>query len=261
MRLNEAQIAHYREHGYLILPDLVDAALRAELFGNISRVVAECPYGQDNGIVCWDKQIVDGVVKLSDADRELGVFKLHHPWKKDRYFRELLQRMPELEAVEQLLGGDLKAIAQQIVMKPPGHGQWQPYHQDGYYFNYEPSEGAAVWVALDEATVENGCLWIVPGSHQRAIVPHRKPADVEHINNGFLEAEGVRRDEGIPVTLPAGAAVVFHNRLLHMSGPNKSAFRRRGLVTHYASAAFKPRDPSKPHDYVLIRGREFAGCI
>lgn len=259
--MHPTQLEQYQRDGFLILSDLLSPEFVREVCAETSRMIAACPYGQDQKGVCWDRQIKEGVVKLSEADRELGVFKLHHSYKHDAYFRALLDRMPELDLVEELLGPDLKAYAQQLVMKPPHHGQWQPYHQDGWYFNYAPSEGVAVWIALDDATVENGCLWVIPGSHHGPLVNHHVPKDVNHLNAGFLEAEGTKRDEGLAVPLPAGSAVLFHNRLFHMSGPNKTAFRRRALVTHYASAQWKPRDPSKPCESVALRGRSYAGCI
>ena len=235
MKFTADQIASYKTNGYLILNDLMPAAMRDEVMANASRLAAAATFAEDTPIVKWDQRVVAGEVKLKPEDRELGVFKLHHPYKHDAWFRDLLNRMPELPGVRQLLGNDLYCITQQLVMKPSGHGQWQPYHQDAFYFEYTPSDGCASWTALDAATVANGCLWIRPGSHLGPILNHDVPKDVNNLNKGFLEAEGIARDSGIPVELPAGSAVLFHNKLLHMSGPNNSPQRRRALVTHYAS--------------------------
>lgn len=235
MKLTKTQIDSYQAEGFLILTDLMPAPLRAEILDNASRLVAAAAYAEDTPAVKWDQRIVAGEVKLAEQDRELGVFKLHHPYQHDAYFKDLLKRMPELSLVRQLIGNDLKCITQQLIMKPSGHGQWQPYHQDAFYFDYMPQDGCAVWTALDAATVANGCLWIIPGSHRGNVLDHQVPQDVTNLNKGFLEAQGIARDSGIPVELGTGSAVLFHNKLLHMSGPNKSPHRRRALVTHYAS--------------------------
>lgn len=235
MQLSATQLQQYEKQGFLILGDLMPAPLRTEILDNASRLAAAATYLVDNDIVKWDQRVKAGEVVLRPEDRELGVFKLHHPYRHDTYFHGLLSRMPELPLARQLLGPELMCITQQLIMKPAGHGQWQPYHQDAYYFEYEPTDGCAVWTALDAATIENGCLWVVPGSHLGPVLPHEKP-DVANINAGFLEAQGFDKDRGIPVELPSGAAVLFHNKLLHMSGPNRSAHRRRALVTHYANA-------------------------
>src|SRR6266540_2271801 len=97
----------------------------------------------------------------------------------------------------------------------------------------------AAWIALDDATVDNGCLWVLPGSHRPGVLY----PDREHHDPQFdCEVEAYdfpyRDQDAVPVEVPAGAAVVFNGYLLHRSLPNTGRHGlRRALVNHYMSAA------------------------
>jgi hypothetical protein len=95
-----------------------------------------------------------------------------------------------------------------------------------------------VWIALDDATIENGCLWAIPGSHRAGVLyPDREHDDVRfdctHESYGFAYDES----DAVPLQVPAGSAVVFDGYLLHSSQPNSGRHgMRRALVNHYMSA-------------------------
>jgi phytanoyl-CoA hydroxylase len=255
MKLSEQQLKHYRDNGYVIVENLVDESARREIIASASRICAAAPYAENTKMVHWDMKIRRGEVTLPDQDRELGVFKLSDMQHHDAYFLDYLRRAPELSCIEQIVGSpDLTCIAMQLVMKPPRHGQWQPYHQDSYYFPVEPQEICAAWLALDEATVENGCLWVIPSRHKGAVANHIEPTGVKNLNPAFLEAEGLEKDKGIPAPMKSGSVIFFHSRLPHMSGPNTTAFRRRGLVIHYANSAWKWTSKGEPR-YAIAKGR------
>ena len=255
MKLSKTQFEQYCEQGYVIVENLVSEAQRAEILANTSRLCAAAPYAQNTNMVHWDMKIRRGEVTLADADRELGVFKLANMQHHDAFFHEYLKRAPEVESIEQLIGSpDLTCIAMQLVMKPPRHGQWQPYHQDSYYFPVEPQEICAAWLALDEATVENGCLWVIPGRHKGAVANHAEPTGVKNLNSAFLEAEGMEKEKGIAAPMKPGSVIFLHSRLPHMSGPNTTEFRRRGLVIHYGNSAWKWTGKGEPN-YVIAKGR------
>ncbi|HLM65448.1 MAG TPA: phytanoyl-CoA dioxygenase family protein [Acidimicrobiales bacterium] len=96
----------------------------------------------------------------------------------------------------------------------------------------------AVWLALDDATVDNGCLWVIPGSHRRGVLyPVQDNVDVRF--DGTPQAYGLpyRDADAVPVELPAGAALIFDGHVLHRSLPNAGRLGlRRALVNHYMSA-------------------------
>jgi phytanoyl-CoA hydroxylase len=114
----------------------------------------------------------------------------------------------------------------------------QAWHQDETHIPTRDRSLTAVWIALDNATVENGCLWVIPGSHRAGVLyPDRAQKDPRF--DCTREAYGFRYRErdAIPVELPTGAALVFDGYLLHRSLPNTGRHGlRRALVNHYMSA-------------------------
>lgn len=120
-----------------------------------------------------------------------------------------------------------------------------PYHQDMWYFSQRSqiTQSVAIWLALDEADEENGCLWVVPESHTGKLYDHVEPSG-EYNQQEFREVLEAREMEEIPVPLRSGGALFFDGRLLHRSGPNFSKRDRTCYVIHNTSAdtrfAYKP---------------------
>lgn len=115
----------------------------------------------------------------------------------------------------------------------------QAWHQDEYYIPTRDRSLTASWIAIDDATIENGCLWVIPGSHKTGIIYPNRP----HNNPQFDAAgesydfEPFKEEDAVPVQLKSGSAVFFNGYLLHRSLPNnsKNSFRR-ALANHYMSA-------------------------
>jgi phytanoyl-CoA hydroxylase len=114
----------------------------------------------------------------------------------------------------------------------------QAWHQDEAHIPTRDRSLTAAWIALDDATVDNGCLWVVPGSHRHGVIyPVRDQDDPRFDCTQEAYQFSYRESEAVPVEVPAGAAVVFNGYLLHRSLPNKAAHgTRRALVHHYMSA-------------------------
>src|SRR5262249_40791321 len=141
-----------------------------------------------------------------------------------------------VEMAVALLGPEVRLYWNQAVIKPPRHGASFAWHQDTGYVPIEPQEYLTCWLALDDTTLENGCIRVIPGSHQWGLQPHRRDAAV----GDMVGYEGP--DEGIPVPLRRGQAAVFSSLLLHCSGPNTSGGPRRAYVIQYAPThAINPR--------------------
>lgn len=190
-----------------------------------------------------------------------AVRKINQCAENDDVFLEFAASPAVLDIVEALIGPDVKLYGSQCFMKPPG-GIEKPYHQDSAYFCIDPPELVTCWAALDDATVENGCLFVIPGSHRGPILDHDEPWQV----GDRLDMQ-VRRDQfdasrEVAVELPAGSVSFHHSRLLHRSGPNLTERSRRGLAVHYMSAKSRWTDPAKAGpDCILLRGREYEDCV
>jgi phytanoyl-CoA hydroxylase len=162
-----------------------------------------------------------------------------------------------LDIIESLIGPDIKLFGSQCFMKPPG-GVEKPYHQDSAYFTIEPRELVTCWTALDDATIDNGCLWVIPGSHRGPLLDHDQPWQVGDRVDMQVRDEQIEFDREVPNELTAGSCSFHHSMLLHRSGSNQTDRPRRGLAVHYMSARSRWTDSSaaKPN-YQLLRGREY----
>ncbi|CAA9320684.1 MAG: hypothetical protein AVDCRST_MAG93-5729, partial [uncultured Chloroflexia bacterium] len=136
---------------------------------------------------------------------------------------------PELMAVLSRLMDAQPVLSQDMaLMKPPFIGSEKPWHQDQAYFNIPVGQTVVgVWIALDEALPENGCMYIIPGSHTEGPVIHFKRRDWQ-----ICDTE-VASDHAIAVPLKPGGALFFHCLLHHGTPPSKSARRRRAVQFHY----------------------------
>lgn len=170
----------------------------------------------------------------SDIDRRPAAEKL-------RWIRKLMTFVdydPRLHAVAydpQLLGvlrrlmDDEPVLFQSMaLLKPPGVGTEKPWHQDCAYFDVPPDCGVVgVWIALDPATVENGCMHVLPGTHRPGPVLHWQRRDWQICDTD------VARDGQVAVPLPPGGALLFSGLLHHGTPPNRSDKPRRALQYHY----------------------------
>jgi phytanoyl-CoA hydroxylase len=196
----------------------------------------------------------DGPRDAGDYDRYRVIRFLH---KYDDLILSVCRRAAILDVVEDLIGPDIKLYTDQVFMKPPFHGSAQPWHQDSAAWPFFlPHDHVTCWIAIDDATVDNGCLRYLPGTHALGLVdrPH-VPVLVEQ-----LRADGVPE---LPVPREPGYGVFHHSLLLHSSGPNTTPHRRRGLVLHYISARtrYLGLEGEWRGPFLSMRGRELAGRV
>jgi hypothetical protein len=113
----------------------------------------------------------------------------------------------------------------------------QAWHQDEFFIPTRDRSLAGAWIAMDDATVENGCLWVIPGSHRHGVIwPQHKHNDRRFDCTGEAEFP-YTNDDAVPVEVKRGSIVFFNGYLLHRSLPNYAPGGfRRSLVNHYMSA-------------------------
>ena len=138
-----------------------------------------------------------------------------------------------------ILGNDIDCFQSQFIFKNPGV-IGQPWHQDAYYFRYDKQPQVTVWVALSRATLENGCLWVLPGSHRRQHVFDHVPDQRPESLQGYQEIVSEDTATEIPVTMEPGDVLFFHSYLMHRSTDNVADYRRSAMVYHYAEAGTVP---------------------
>jgi hypothetical protein len=185
-----------------------------------------------------------------------------------------------LDVLEPLIGPDVLALQTMLFFNPPGRGG-QGWHQDAYYITTFPDVLIGSWLALDRADEENGCLWVVPGSHNEPIYPTPERHAQVHAEESFEDLEQVENvsmlddsintlnrvvrkyPDPIPVVCEPGDVIFFHSHLLHRSHRNRTTDRfRRAFVSHYCNArAWVPwnhgqpwEGPSANNQHILARG-------
>jgi hypothetical protein len=176
-----------------------------------------------------------------------------------------------LAMVAQVAGPDLILWGMTLFGKPAGEGKETPWHQDGDYYPIEPLETVSVWIAIDDATPENGCLRYMPGSHkERRIFPHHWVEDPDLTLTQVLDPEWYEKDRAVEVVREAGQIAIHDVYMAHQSAPNRSDKRRSGLVlrimpatSHYNHAKGKASD-NPSHDYArralyLLSGEDKSG--
>ena len=135
----------------------------------------------------------------------------------------------------ELIGSNVHLYWDQLVYKKPGTADEFPWHQDNGYTFVEPQQYITCWVALTDATVANGCPWIVPGAHRQGTLKHR------WTDLGF---ECLREPEGaVPLEVSAGSIAVFSSLTPHRTGPNLTDGTRKAYILQYAptGAVMYPR--------------------
>ncbi|MDX1935365.1 MAG: phytanoyl-CoA dioxygenase family protein [Capsulimonadales bacterium] len=149
-------------------------------------------------------------------------------------FAELRSHPRLLDALETLYGPDIEFLSDKIVYKSRDKDFGSPWHQDWPY--WEGAHKISVWVALDPATPESGCLKVLPGSHKNVATHDGEAAPGEGFGHR-LRPDAV--DESKAITLPCaiGDAIFFHDLLLHASHPNRSGADRYAFITTYRNAA------------------------
>ena len=255
MQLSDGLLKEYRENGFIIMEDL----LNEEEIAVLRKRAELAATGQLSHIPKERLQVEPGVV-AGEAQAESyadSLRKMSHL----AFFDDVLEghaRNPKvLDIVESILGPDFKLYQDQIFMKPPKIGSRQPYHQDqpaGFHID-PPEELVACWAALDDSTIENGCLRMLPGTHKLGPL---EQSEKEEYERKFQE--GSLPDER-PIVMKAGSCSFHHGLILHSSWVNLSDKRRRGYATHYVAARCRYTGQPEENDAMLVRGKSIPGCI
>jgi hypothetical protein len=217
--LSSEEVAQYRTQGYVTprfrLPADVHAVLKTSIEALIDRNANVRP-----------EQLVGAHVK---RNADTGV-------KGSAELLQFTRHSEILDIVEQIIGPDIIMWGSQVFSKPAGDGMAIPWHQDGQYWPMRPLETVTVWIAVDEATVENGCLRVIPGTHNAGLMPH-----VSNNSEGLALNQGLQtgvfdESKAVDITLEAGQISLHHAMLVHGSNANRSSRRRCGYAVRYMPA-------------------------
>ena len=157
--------------------------------------------------------------------------KLDNPAFHRPVFRQLAKHPALVAMVQQLIGQPLSVFFSQVFMKPPEVGGPKPIHQDNFYFGPDdPDATLTAWIALDDATIENGCLFYCD-VHQSEVAEHQAP-EGQPFNLQITDAIA-SRFEMLPAPVPRGGVSFHHGNTPHQSSANRSMRPRRAAAFHY----------------------------
>lgn len=228
--LTRQQTDFFERNGYLI----VEGALSPEQLREADETV--------RAIVAEQRELGGGADKLEwEPERtggELIPRRLYNPASEFPAFRAISESDPVLDRVESLFGPHLQFHHSKLNFKPPRVGSVVEWHQDLGYFPHTNTDLVACLVYLDDATMENGCLQVVPRQHKGRLYDHT----VEGRFAGRITEAGWRDGKPEPVACeaPAGSMIMMHALTPHSSLPNRSPRSRRTLVLEYRAADAYP---------------------
>jgi phytanoyl-CoA hydroxylase len=216
--LDDGQVRHYDRHGYVVVPDLVPPRLLAEVTAAID------PFDAKTEAFL---RSVEGE-RLSIAEAGAITFSVHLAARSP-----VLRRVVTDEALTgiaaDLVGPDVRLYWDQAVYKKPEKPRRFPWHQDNGYAYVEPQQYLTIWLALTDATTENGCPQVVPGLHRHGTLEHHY---VEPLGWECLDEP----PDSIAAPVAAGGAVVFSSLTPHLTGPNRTSEVRKSYIVQYAPA-------------------------
>lgn len=231
--LSWEQRTFYEENGYIVIPGIVKDDLLQECR---QRFIDICEGKVSRGLMTLMKDVS---LAKTNAKGEYLYNKVQDIVWDDVMSKYIL--LPELlDYVECFTGPSITAVHTMLINKPPDSGKMtstHPLHQDLHYFPFRPADRiVAAWTAMEDVTVDNGCLFVLPGTHKGSLQKHDYPNWEGGVNKAY---HGVLGHDDFPkVMLPMkkGDTVFFHPLLVHGSGPNTTKGFRKAISCHYASS-------------------------
>jgi phytanoyl-CoA hydroxylase len=231
--LNSAQIANYVKDGYIAIPSVVTPDELNELKTD-TLSLARGEYEADG---------IDPLpAGLDDAAALQRILCIHQPHYVSDLILSYVKHSRIAGILSQITGahlpywdGSVKCMQSMLFVKPPGF-QGQAWHQDEIYIPTRDRSLIGAWIAIDDATVDNGCLWIMPGSHRDGYLYEQRDHGQPDEFDSARESHGFDDSDEVPVEVKAGTVVFFNGYLLHRSRRNRSNVYRRVLVNHYMNA-------------------------
>jgi ectoine hydroxylase-related dioxygenase (phytanoyl-CoA dioxygenase family) len=159
-----------------------------------------------------------------------------------------------LNAVEQILGGDILVDGTLVFYKPPQDSSYVSWHQDSVYSGWHLTPSTSAWIALTASHPSNGCMRVIAGSHKQGVLDHANARDDSNLLFRGERVQTVDESRAVDVVLQPGEMSLHHSNLIHGSNPNTSDEPRIGFIVRFVTHRIQPQD--RP----LLRVRGEADC-
>ncbi len=252
--LEQSQIDFFHQNGFLVLQNAISADDLRRLNKELEQWIVESAEFTDS----YGKQR-DGRPRMSLEVGHCKEFpalrRIASPIELSDTYLSFMRDNPALDAVAQLLGPNIKFNNSKINLKHPGSKTAVKFHQDFSFEAHTNDSLIAVLYFLNEVTLDNGPLQVVPGSHKGQIYSLWQDGVFTGAVNDDVESRNVKH--AVPCVGSAGTACLMHTRLLHGSAPNLSDSPRNLYILTYTAEDSYPLQPNHiPSQYEgeLVRG-------
>ena len=199
--LSNQNIYYYHEYGFLVAEDL----FASNEISDIKKEAIEIFRGKRGEI--------DGIVKMEDDASEFDVLKnyiaIHFPHKISSKIQDYVLHSMVSKILNGIIGPNVKCMQSMLFVKGPGK-PGQSWHQDEYYIPTRDRSLTGVWIAVDDADVENGCLWVIPSSHKNMPIKRRIPYTGDQYGDVDLcELDPFTEKDAIPVEVKKRKCGIF----------------------------------------------------
>jgi phytanoyl-CoA hydroxylase len=227
------ELEQYRSQGYALFRDVLDADLIAEASDHVE----------------W----------LLEKNPGLRPEQLHHNlMTDDPFWVRLVGDDRLLDIAEQFIGPNIALFASHYISKPPFDGKPVLWHQDGAFWPLDPMEVVTLWLAIDESTPENGCMRVIPGTHELAL-QEMDAAGEDAVLDRVVPSEFVNESKAVDFILAPGDISVHNPNIIHGSKANLSPKRRCGLTIRYIPTTTRIVSDEQWASAFLLRGEPVHG--
>jgi phytanoyl-CoA hydroxylase len=240
--LSPAQISSFNAAGYLVLPGFATSSFCDQVVSlALSELQQQLMPIEFEADVRYPGAPSSRTAEGGGTARRLLMATARHPmlltWATGEPLKGIMQ---------QLLGDDVllsQAHHNCIMTKQPAYSSQTGWHRDSRYWSFARADLVSAWLALGAEQVENGCLWVIPGSHQVAIEADQ--LDVSQFLCADLDKNQTLLEKAIEVPLNQGDLLLFHSNLFHAAGRNTTSSTQFSMVFTYRSADNPPKPGSR----------------
>ncbi len=224
-KLTREQIEFFNTNGYLVIEDIISSDLVESYCGIYDQFL--------DGSIDTGSNRSDLGVGLGTNDKVENITQIMWPCDFVPGLLQMEYHTRALAVSKALMGDDMAMDFDMLINKAPETKTPTPWHQDAAYWIDMPDRRAvSCWLALDPATIDNGCMWYIPGSHLLPLRPHRAAGAA----GGALTCDA-SESEGIAIPIRPGTCVIHHGATLHYSRGNTTLSPRRAFIINFRPEA------------------------
>ena len=228
--VDDAAIAQYHERGFLAVHDaFTPREMQDSIDGLLDLIAGKRP---DFKVIQFDTKVRERLHELTLAEKLNHIRKLGTFTEYDARLKAIAEHPKLQNVLRRLLTAEPYMFQSMALIKPPD-GREKPWHQDHAYFTYPPqARVVGLWIALEAATLENGCMRVLPGWHRKGKFKHYQLRDWQLSD---IESQGFKT-ETLSVPLQPGGCLLFDSYLPHGTPRNATASHRKALQFHYVAS-------------------------